>query len=101
MREDVAFSNCPENFICKKKTLQKEVSATARCVIREGKETVEVMKLVPQERVQQPIVEHAPVPQFLQETVEVVLTSTERVQQRTVDVPVPQVLEETVQIGPT
>ena len=61
---------------------------------------VQEEKLVPQERVQQPTVEHAPVPQILEETVEVVrLSLHERVQQRTVDVPVPQVLEETVEMG--
>ena len=51
-------------------------------------------KLIPQERVHQPTVEHAPVPQILEETVEVV----ERVQRRTVDAPRPQVLEETVMV---
>ena len=40
-------------------------------------------KLIPQERVQQPTVERAPVPQILEETVEVALM--ERVQRRTVD----------------
>ena len=42
-------------------------------------------------------VEQVPVPQTLEETVEV-LAPTERVQQRTVDVPLPQMLEETVQM---
>ena len=55
-------------------------------------------KLFLQERMQQPTVEHAPVPQIREETVEVVLAPTERVQQRTVDVPMPQVLEETVEV---
>ena len=44
----------------------------------------EVVKLVPHVRVQQRTVEHATVPQFLEETVEVV-APTERVQQRTVE----------------
>ena len=39
-----------------------------------------------------------PVPQILDETVEVVLALTKRLQQRTVDVPMPQVLEETVEV---
>ena len=55
-------------------------------------------KLVPQARVQQPTVEQVPVPQFLGETVEVVLAPTERVQRRSVDVPMSQVLEETVEV---
>ena len=48
-------------------------------------ETVGAVKLVPQERVQQRVVEHEPVPQILQETVEVVLIPQERVQQRVVE----------------
>ena len=56
-------------------------------------------KLVPLERVQWPTVENAPVPQILEETVEVVLATTERVQRRTVDVPTLQVLEETVEVA--
>ena len=40
-------------------------------------------KLMPQERVQQPTFEHAPVPQILEETVDVLLTPTVRVQRRT------------------
>ena len=55
-------------------------------------------ELVSQERVQQPTVEYAPVPQFLGETIEVVLAPTARVQRRTDDVPMPQVLEETVEV---
>ena len=51
-------------------------------------------KLFPQERVQQATVEHVPVPQILEEIVEVVLASVERVQRRTVDVP----MEETVEL---
>ena len=53
-------------------------------------------KLVPQDRVQQPTVEHAPVPQLLEETVELALSPTERVQRRTVDVPMSQVLGDTI-----
>ena len=45
----------------------------------------EVVRRVPQERLQLP-------------TVEVVLAPTEQVQRRTVDVPTPQVLEETVDV---
>ena len=60
----------------------------------------EVVKLVPQERVQQRAVEHVKVPQLLEETVEVVLAPTERVQLRTVEeiVDVPQILDETVEV---
>lgn len=39
-----------------------------------------------------------PVPQILEETVEVVLAPHDRVQQQPVDVPMPQVLEETVEV---
>ena len=59
-----------------------------------------MVKLVPHARVQQRTVEHEPVPQVLEETVEVALVPQERVQQRTVDhVPVPQFLEETVEVA--
>ena len=50
----------------------------------------EVVKLVPQERVQQRTVQLASVPQILEETAEVVLTPAKRVLQRTIQqVPVP------------
>ena len=52
-------------------------------------------KLVPQDRVQQPTVEHAPVLQILEQTVEVFWAPTKREPQRTVDVPMPQVLKGT------
>ena len=62
-------------------------------------ETIDA-KLVPQQRVRQLTVEHAPVPQFREETVEAVkLVSQEREQQRTGEhAPVPQVLEEIVEV---
>ena len=49
-------------------------------VMEETMAVVQEEELVPRERVQQPTVERAPVPQILEETVEVVLTPTERVQ---------------------
>ena len=58
-------------------------------------------KLVPQERVQQQTVLHAPVPQILEETVEVVrFVQRERVQQRTAKkiVDVPPFAEETLEM---
>ena len=55
----------------------------------------EAVKLVPQERVQQRTVEHAPVPQSLEETVELVsLVSRERVQQL-----IPQMVGENVDVS--
>ena len=39
-----------------------------------------------------------PVPQFVEETVEMVKAPRERVQRRTVDVPMPQMLEETFEV---
>ena len=56
--------------------------------------------LVPQERMQHRTVNHAPVPQFLDETVEVKLVSQGRVQQQTAEqfVDVPQILEEHVDV---
>ena len=62
----------------------------------------ELVKLVSQERVQQRTVEHALVPQILEETVEVVLAPTERVQQRIgeqiVELLIPQIVEENVEV---
>ena len=56
-------------------------------------------QLVPQERVRQWTVEQVPMPQFLEETVEVVrLIPQERVQwidDEMVEVPIPQIVEET------
>ena len=61
-------------------------------------QTVEVVP-APTERVHQRTVEQVPVPQILAETVEVALVPRERVRHGIVDVPVPQVLEETVEVG--
>ena len=61
-------------------------------------ETVEV-GLAPLEQVHRRTVEHATAPQILEETVEVVLAPHEQVQQLTVEqVPVPQILEEAVEV---
>ena len=67
---------------------------------------VEVIQLVPQERIQERIVEEiidVPVPQWIEEMIEVVkLIPQERVENRTaeqiVDVPVPQIQEELVEV---
>ena len=48
----------------------------------------EAVKLVPQERVQKRVVEHPPMPQTLEETVEVVLAPHERVQQPGASAPI-------------
>ena len=54
------------------------------------------------DEVVQRTVQHLPVPQLLQEVVEVVLAPTERVQQRTVkhvEAPVPHIMEETAEVA--
>ena len=77
------------------------VDIPAPPVMEEIMAVQEQEKLVPQGRVQQPTVEHAPVSQILAETVEVevVLAPTERVQRGPVDLPMPHVLEETVEVA--
>ena len=57
----------------------------------------EVVVLVPLGRVPQRTVEHAPVPQFLKETSEVKCVPQERVQQPIVEMPLPQISKETVE----
>ena len=62
-------------------------------------ETVEVMKLVPQERVQQPAVERVPAPQIRKEAFEVSLAPTERKQHWIGEQNVQKMLEETVEVA--
>ena len=58
----------------------------------------EIAAVVQELKLVQRTVEHVPVPQIMEETVEVALVPHERGKQRTVDVPMPQVLEETVEV---
>ena len=71
-----------------------------------GIDVVEVVQIIPQERIQQRIVEQivdVPVPQVVEEILEVIKVIpqervSERIVEQIVDVPVPQVMEEIVKV---